>query len=261
MGMKECLVPDGFPQSFFNIERLSTVFAAGLGEYQNALSKFSVSGQHGKPLWFFVSPRKTTIPEKQHRYLDLAGKRWDSLAFHLMIEQIQELSLILKKAIPNGKGGVDDAKTLTPAPVGSSARVLASRERDNAEKRASAADARSEQSLIMKKERHEQRMASYCSRNSETQNSHIDTLTSIKQFCDLKKYYEGAVDHADMVEFCVERIAVLKESLKMTSATSTATNSSIINSPSFTSSFNTPGQRTPSESTPTPMSPVTSLVL
>jgi hypothetical protein len=253
MGMKECLIPDGFPTSFFDIERLSTIFAAGLGEYQNALGKFSVSGQHGKPLWFFCSPRKTIIPEEQHRYLDVVGKRWDTLAFSLVIEQVQELSLILKKAIPNGKGGVEDGESVIPcqpAPVGSSARVVAARERDNAEKRAGAADARSEQCMIMKKERHEQRMASYSSRNCETQNIHIDTLTSIKQFCDLKKYYEEAEDQEDMVEFCAQKIAILKESLKEKSTTSTATNS--------TPSFNTPAPRTPSNGA---LSPITPLVL
>jgi hypothetical protein len=247
MGMKECLIPEGFPTSFFDIERLSTIFTAGLGEYQNALGKFSVSGQHGKPLWFFCAPRKTIIPEEQHRYLDVVGKRWDSLAFDLVMQQVQELSLIFKKQIPNGKGGVDDGESeipCQPAPVGSSARVVASRERENAEKRAGAADVRSEQEHIMKKERHDIRMASYISRNCETQNSHIDTLTSIKQFCDLKKYYESAGDQEDMVEFCAQKIAMLKEVLKEKSTTST---------PSFN---HTPAPRTPSTGAMSPVSPL-----
>ena len=208
MGIKECLVPEGFPHSFFNAERLSTIFTAGLSEYHNALAKFSVSGQHGKPLWFFVSPRKTIIAEDQHLYLDLAAKRWDTLAFHLMFEQVHELARIFAKAIPNGKGGVVNAETAAIPPVGSSARVVASRERENAEKRAGAAEARSQECLIMKKERHALHMASG---SLISKDSHLETLGSIKSFCDMKKTFDALGDQNDMVQFCDAKIAALKD--------------------------------------------------
>jgi hypothetical protein len=248
MGIKECLVPEGFPSSFFDVERLSTIFTAGLAEYHLALSKFSVSGQHGKPLWFFVAPRKTVIPEDQYLYLDLAAKRWDSLAFHLMFEQVQELSKIFTRVIPNGKGGADSAETRTPPPpVGSSVRVTASRDRENAEKRAGAADARSQQFLEMRQERHVQHMAS----KKATTNCPIETLTKLKALYELKTSFVGHPDQLDLVKYCEDKIAELKKSLTTsTSSTASTTTSS--------SMFNTPGPATPSGAF-TPMSPIPNL--
>ena len=234
MGITECLVPEGFPPSFFNLERLSTIFTAGLTEYHNALAKFSSSGQHGKPLWFFVAPRKTIVAEDQHLYLDLAAKRWDTLAFHLMFEKVQELSKIFAKVIPNGKGGAENAEAQAPVvQVGASARVVATRERENAEKRAVAADARSQEGLKMKRERHEQHMASFGSKNNQ-----LETLDAIKSYCEMKKTFAALPDQQDMVTFCDAKIASLKESLTSCSATTSSTTAN-------TSLFSTPGPHTP----------------
>ena len=243
IGIKECLIPENFPATFFDVERLSTMFAAGLNEYHNALAKFSVSGQHGKPLWFFVAPRKTIIPEDQFLYLDSVAKRWDTLAFHLMFQQVQELTKIFAKEVPNGKGGVESPVELATPPVGASARTVATRDRENAEKRAGAADQRSQQVLDMKIERHAQHMAS-CNSKQQLSHNHLETLTAIKSFIDMKSTFADLSDQGDMVKYCDAQITALKDSL-----TSTTTTSS--------SMFNSPGPLTPSGSTPpVPMSPI-----
>lgn len=133
LGIKQPRIPVGFYDGFFDVERLDSIFVNGMAEYHNAETNFHSSGQHGKPLWFFVTPVRTIVPEEQVRYLDDKQKRWDSLAFDCFKHQIQQVKLHFTKTVPNGVGG---APSVTPSgdaaavtPPGSSGRVtLANRQ-------------------------------------------------------------------------------------------------------------------------------------
>ena len=118
MGLKQPRIPEGFPVGFFDVARLDTIYQTGKAEYHNMMSRrVEVSGQHGcKAMWWFVAPVKTIIPEEQVLWLDLPVKRWDSLAFHTMFEQVEDLKLVFAKTIPGGKGGaaVKEEDSLPP---------------------------------------------------------------------------------------------------------------------------------------------------
>jgi hypothetical protein len=105
LGIKQPRIPQGFDEGFFDVSRLDTIFANGMAEYHNAQTNFHASGQHGKPLWFFITPVRTVVPEDQAMYLDDKMKRWDSLAFHCIHEQIQNVKMHFTKTVPNGVGG------------------------------------------------------------------------------------------------------------------------------------------------------------
>jgi hypothetical protein len=90
LGFINAKVPENFPVGFFDGTRLRKIFVEGLAEYQQMCAKYHVSGNHGgKPWWHFVAPTMTVVPEDQHLHLKNTSKRWDSLAFHLMFEQVQ----------------------------------------------------------------------------------------------------------------------------------------------------------------------------
>jgi hypothetical protein len=86
------------------------------------INRYHHSGNHGgKPMWHFVAPVLTLKPELQHLYLKHAGKRWDSLAFKMMFDQIEVLKTAFCKIIPNGKGGTP-GNTATCATPGATLR-------------------------------------------------------------------------------------------------------------------------------------------
>ena len=107
MGLQQPKSPEGFPVGFFDIQRLETVFTSGKSDYHNMISRrVSVSGNHGgKALWWFVAPVRTVVPEEQINWLELPCKRWDSLAFHCLFEEIEDLKDIFSKTVVGGKGG------------------------------------------------------------------------------------------------------------------------------------------------------------
>jgi hypothetical protein len=88
-GIRQPNFPEHFTDSFFDTAVLAKIFTQGVTEYQNADTNFHSSGQHGLPFWHFVSPIKTVLAEDQHLYMDLASKRWDSLAFLCMFRQVR----------------------------------------------------------------------------------------------------------------------------------------------------------------------------
>ena len=68
LGILEPRIPEGFPPEFFDGSRLNTIFNAGLSEYDNCMTNWHSSGNHGgKPMWMFVTPCKTVVPEEQVR--------------------------------------------------------------------------------------------------------------------------------------------------------------------------------------------------
>jgi hypothetical protein len=198
LGLKQPRLPEGFPDGFFDIATLDKIFTAGLNEYHNATSRFHQSGQHGRPIWFFVSPTKTVKPEEQAEYLHLAVKRWDSLAFHLLFEQVLELHKIFTKAIPGGKGGPPcDTSGDLPAgvPAGSSGRVAA------AHKMLKFEELHSLQVSALKDKQRAREIAGDTS-----------TLSKIRDSMKLMLDFEIMKD-ADMVAQCKNNISALKATL------------------------------------------------
>ena len=194
LGLKQPRLPEGFPDGFFDIATLDKIFTAGLNEYHNATSRFHQSGQHGRPFWFFVSPTKTVKPEEQAEYLHLAVKRWDSLAFQLLFEQVHELQNIFTKAIPGGKGG-PPSDTSSDLPAGSSARAAAAHKNRHYEEL---------QSLQVSALRDKQRAREIAGDTS--------TLSKIRDAMKLMRDFE-ILDDGDMVEHCKKNIATLKATL------------------------------------------------
>jgi hypothetical protein len=106
LGLITAKIPELFPPQFFDIERLDKVYTAGLAEYKEMTVRYHHSGNHGgKPWWHFVGPVCTTVQEDQHLHLLVPSKRWDSLAFFMMHQQVQSLNGIFCRVIPGGKGG------------------------------------------------------------------------------------------------------------------------------------------------------------
>jgi hypothetical protein len=106
LGLINAKIPELFPERFFDVATLSKIFSAGIAQYQDMCAKYHTSGNHGgKPYWHFVAPTMTTKQEEQHLHLNVPTKRWDSLAFYMMFEQVQALKRVFCKPIPNGKGG------------------------------------------------------------------------------------------------------------------------------------------------------------
>ena len=198
LGLKQPRLPEGFPDGFFDIATLDKIFTAGLNEYHNATSRFHQSGQHGRPFWFFVSPTKTVKPEEQAEYLQLAVKRWDSLAFQLLFEQVHELHNIFTKAIPGGKGG-PPSDTTADVPAGSSARVVAAHKKGQYEEL---------HSLQVSALREKQRAREIAGDTS--------TLSKIRDSLLLMKEFETLQD-VDMVAHCKQNIAALKATLPLMS--------------------------------------------
>jgi hypothetical protein len=126
LGIKQPRIPEGFYDGFFDIQRLDAIFVNGMAEYHNAETNFHQSGQHGKPLWFFVQPCRTQLAEEQALYLEDKMKRWDSLAFDCFKNEVQQVKMQFTKTVPNGVGGAPTAAQLVSAlPPGTSTRVTA----------------------------------------------------------------------------------------------------------------------------------------
>ena len=114
LGLITAKIPDLFPPDFFDVVRLKSCYDAGVKEYQEMKRRWHASGQHGgKPMWHFVSPVLTEDASQQHLYLKNDAKRWDSLAFHCLIENVQELFTAINKPIPGGVGGLAGSQTPT----------------------------------------------------------------------------------------------------------------------------------------------------
>jgi hypothetical protein len=106
LGIINAPIPELFPPGFFDISCLNKIWLVGVANYQEMCNKYHHSGNHGgKPYWFFVAPTLTVKQEEQHLHLKNPAKRWDSLAFYVMFQQVQELKRVFCKIIPNGKGG------------------------------------------------------------------------------------------------------------------------------------------------------------
>jgi hypothetical protein len=115
LGLITAKVPELFPPDFFDVVRLKSCYDAGVKEYQEMKRRWHASGQHGgKPMWHFVSPVLTEDASQQHLYLKNDSKRWDSLAFHCLMENVQELFTAINKPIPGGVGGMGGGSTPTP---------------------------------------------------------------------------------------------------------------------------------------------------
>jgi hypothetical protein len=116
LGVITAKIPELFPPDFFDVVRLRSCYDAGVKEYQEMMRRWHKSGQHGgKPMWHFVSPVLTEDPTQQHLYLRHDSKRWDSLAFRCLIENVQELVTAINKPIPGGVGGIAPAAATTPS--------------------------------------------------------------------------------------------------------------------------------------------------
>jgi hypothetical protein len=126
LGIKQPRIPEGFYDGFFDINRLDAIFVNGMAEYHNAETNFHQSGQHGKPLWFFVQPCRTQLAEEQALHLDDKMKRWDSLAFDCFKNEVQQVKMQFTKTVPNGVGGAPTTtQPVSALPPGTSQRVTA----------------------------------------------------------------------------------------------------------------------------------------
>jgi hypothetical protein len=159
-------------------------------------------------MWFFVSPVKTDLAEEQEQYMDLTCKRWDSLAFQLMFEQVQDLTKYFTKGIPGGKGGAPSTASAAALPAGSSSRSVAQRDR-------AAAEFRAEESIRMQREVHCLRLEQY--RNSaalSAEDCDMSALQDIQKLLEMKSdFLKRGTDGADMVVMCDMKIMALKAKL------------------------------------------------
>jgi hypothetical protein len=209
MGLQQPKIPEGFPVGFFDIQRLETVFASGKSEYHNMMSRrVGVSGNHGgKALWWFVAPVRTIVPEEQINWLELPCKRWDSLAFHCLFEEIEDLKDIFSKTIVGGKGGApSEPGTL---PEGSSPRAALAQQRAVASNLAA-------ESMAMKREVHELTVAQMRrSVVADTGNSSTILMQRILAATKLKEEFDKVGNQADMVQYCDDEIKAMKAALRV----------------------------------------------
>ena len=200
--------PEGFPNAFFSIEMLDKIFVAGKTEYHNMMSRWDVSGQHGgKPMWFFVAPVRTIIPEEQHHYLEMPVKRWDSLAFYMLFKNIEDLKLVMTKIVPGGVGGMNATPT-TPlsATAGSCPRQVLANAR-------AAANKVQQEALAMQRELHElqvaelrrKSVAAAASTTTHLLQRILETTKLLAQF-----RFEGC---EDMEKQCEQELAAMKAQL------------------------------------------------
>jgi hypothetical protein len=204
LGLKQPRLPLGFPQDFFNAKRLDEIFIAGLKEYHNALANATQSGNHGGlPLWFFVAPCRTIVPEEQANYLFDKQKRWDTLAFHCMSEHCPALASYISPVVPGGKGGSTPSTPtdISAPPPGSSSRVVSAHGRQKQEMR----DA----------ELHELRKADFAAK-AEARLGVIDAETGkmqkVLEYIELSKQFTKAGE-TDMADHCTKQASVLKLSI------------------------------------------------
>jgi hypothetical protein len=159
-------------------------------------------------MWFFVSPVKTDMAEEQEQYMDLTCKRWDSLAFQLMFEQVQDLTKYFTKVIPGGKGGAPSTASAAALPAGSSARSVAKRDRD-------AAELRAEESIRMQREVHCMKVEQYRATAAlSADDCDMSALQDIEKLLEMKSNFgKRGPDGADMVVMCNMKIMALKAKL------------------------------------------------
>lgn len=211
MGLKQPLFPAGFPPGFFDITKLDSIFLAGIAEYHAHRVRFHISGNHNKPPWFFVAPVLTLCPEKQEDFIDVDAKRWDSLAFHCVFEQIQEMQNLIGKVIPGGVGG---GPSDVPE-VGSSSRAVLSKAKQLQAERESESDAR-------EKELHQLKVESLKDKaKARGSNSTTALMLLIREQLNLKKDFETLGD-VDMILIASENVTRLKEELARVAACSSS---------------------------------------
>ena len=200
--------PEGFPNAFFTIEMLDKIFVAGKQEYHNMISRWDVSGQHGgKPMWFFVAPVRTIIPEEQHHYLEMPVKRWDTLAFHKLFENIEDLKLVMTKTVPGGVGGMNATPTPPPsASAGSCPRQVLANAR-------AAANKVQQEALAMQRELHELQVAELRRKSvAAAAGTTTHLLQRILETTKLLAQFEVA-GCPDMVKQCEQELAAMKAQL------------------------------------------------
>jgi len=239
LGIRQALFPQGFPATYFDIDRLNTIFQNGLSEYQNAMTNFHKSGQHGFPLWFFVGPCKTTLPEDQEQWLDFATKRWDTLAFHMMVESLQCLRATMVKNVPNGKGGPEPASLPAVALPGAPPRHVLNIERQ-------AAAVRANEQLQMQRELHELQVGAMRNKQRLQLGSEATAIMQkIRELIVLKNAFT-TLPATDMADIAQADIDALKSQLIKTERPQP---SATLRSDSSVDAFNTP-QAGMNESTP-----------
>jgi hypothetical protein len=215
LGIKQAGIPLGFPQGFFDTARLDKEFTAGLNEYHGCLARFHVSGQHGKPLWYFVSPCKTVLAEEQAAHLDLAAKRWDSLGFHCVFQQVQELAPYLIKTVPGGKGGPVTEHTKAQGASGRAVRASSDAARHDFE---SQAQVRAEKQLAMQEEMHALQVAAFKQKQEQHIQSGFNAVAAqIKDLLHLKADF-AKLDSGTMMLACQNQIDALQKQLAFPSS-------------------------------------------
>ena len=137
----------------------------------------------------------------QELWLDFAGKRWDSLAFHIMSEQHVTLKQMLVKNIPGGIGGPVLAQL-----SGQSSRVV------KEEKKAKLESDKSE-SMSMQREIHKLQVLEYEKKqNVRDANAATELMQKIRSLLKLKADFVKYKDQ-DMAANCDTEIVDLKASL------------------------------------------------
>jgi hypothetical protein len=211
MGLKQPLFPAGFPPGFFDITKLDSIFLAGIAEYHAHRVRFHISGNHNKPPWFFVAPILTLCPEKQEEFIDVDAKRWDSLAFHCVFEQIQEMQNLIGKVIPGGIGG---GPSDVPE-VGSSSRAVLSKAKQLQAEREYESDAREKELHFLKVESLKDKA------KARGSNSTTALMLLIREQLNLKKDFETLGD-GDMARVASDNVTRLKEELVRVAACSSS---------------------------------------
>jgi len=215
LGIKQAGIPLGFPQGFFDTARLDKEFTAGLNEYHGCMARFHVSGQHGKPLWYFVSPCKTVQAEDQALHLDLAAKRWDSLGFHCVFQQVQELAPYLIKTVPGGKGGPVTEHTRAQGASGRAVRASSDAARQDFE---SQAQVRAEKQLAMQQEMHALQVAAFKHKQEQHVQSGFNAVAAqIKDLLHLKQDFDK-LGSSTMMLACQDQIDALQKQLTLPSS-------------------------------------------
>ncbi len=203
MQIKQAGIPDNFPPNFFSKELLDKIFQGGISEFHNMQAKRHSSGQHGEPLWFFVSPYRTKLAEEMEMYLDVVGKRWDSLAFHCMFSSIEELKLFFIKVIPGGKGGPPSAAA-PRALDGAAPKNVLQHQRLQQQQHA-------DEQLRMQREMHDLKMLEMKGKAEATAgNQTVHIMKRIADLLQLQKQFQEFGTQSDLVTVTAQEITALK---------------------------------------------------
>ena len=118
LGILQPLIPEGFPPGFFDGTRLNTIYNAGLSEYDNCITRWHTSGNHGgRPMWMFVPPCKTVVPEEQVSSLLKAHAHASRLTLTLTPHAHAHAHILHRNSgwILLGKGGIPLHSTSCPS--------------------------------------------------------------------------------------------------------------------------------------------------